>query len=146
MFQLLVQGSLFFTRSHVNRWWTLTLELSVVVHGTLVAVLSSGPHGLWPMFLFGFLAVFVITQMHGVGLSRRTTVVLGAGYIVAVAGVYSLRGWDRLFEVTWIPIIEYGLVGVVALLVWVGIKIADTTRSRSGPADLESQATSSPSA
>jgi hypothetical protein len=67
MFLLLVQGSLFFTRSHVNRWWTLTLELSVAVHGTLVAVMSTGPNRLWPMFLFGFLAIFVITQMHGSG-------------------------------------------------------------------------------
>ena len=47
---------------------------------------------------------------------------------------------------TWIPIIEYGLIGVVAFLVWVGIKITDITRSRSGPADLEPQATSSRSA
>jgi len=42
--------------------------------------------------------MWFITQMHGVGLSRRTRVVLGAGYLAAVAGVYSWRGWDRLFE------------------------------------------------
>jgi hypothetical protein len=60
--------------------------------------------------------------------------------------VYSWRGWARLFEVTWIPIIEYALVGVVAFLVWVGIKIVDTARSRAGSADLESQARSSRSA
>ena len=47
---------------------------------------------MWPMFLFGFLAIFVITQMHGVGLSRRTRVVLGTMYLVAVLGVYSWRG------------------------------------------------------
>jgi hypothetical protein len=28
--------------------------------------------GLWPMFAFGFGGVFVITQMHGLGLSRWT--------------------------------------------------------------------------
>jgi hypothetical protein len=98
------------------------------------------------MFLFGFLAVFVITQMHGVGLSRRTRTVLGVAYLAAVAGVFSWRGWARLFEVTWIPTIEYTLVGVVAFLVWVGIKIVDAARSRSGSADLESQASSSRSA
>ena len=130
MFLLLVQSSLFFTRSHVNRWWTLTLELMVALHGTLVAYLQSGPNGMWPMFLFGFLAIFVITQMHGVGLSRRTRLVLAAVYVVAVLGVYSWRGWSHLFEVTWIPIIEYGLVAVVVGLVWVGLKIADAVRSR----------------
>ena len=72
MFLILVQGSLFLTRAHTNRVWTLCLELLVAVHGTLVAIMNSGPNGIWPMFLFGFLAVFVITQMHGVGWSRRT--------------------------------------------------------------------------
>ena len=130
MFLLLVQGSLFYTRSHLNRYWTLTLELLVAIHGTLVAVMSSGPHGMWPMFLFGFLMIFVLTQMHGVGLSRRTRTLIAIGYVAAVTVVYSWRGWPRLFEVTWIPIIEYGLVGVIAGLVWIGLKIADATRSR----------------
>lgn len=67
MFLLLVQSSLMFTTAHTNRWWTLTLELFVAVHGTLVAVMNSGPDGIWPMFPFGFMAIFVLTQMHGVG-------------------------------------------------------------------------------
>jgi len=148
MFLLLVQSSLFFTRSHVNRWWTLTLEVMVALHGTLVAYLQSGPNGMWPMFLFGFLAIFVITQMHGVGLSRRTRVVLGAIYLVAVLGVYSWRGWNHLFEVTWIPIIEYSLVAVIAGLVWIGLKMADAVRSRSGSntPDLRSSTTAGRSA
>ena len=148
MFLLLVQGSLFFTRSHINRWWTLTLELMVALHGTLVAYLQSGPNGMWPMFLFGFLAIFVLTQMHGVGLSRRSRVLLGTSYVVAVLAVYSWRGWNHLFEVTWIPIIEYGLVAVIAGLVWVGLKIADAVRPRSGPdsSDLRSPTTAGRSA
>ena len=148
MFLLLVQSSLFFTRSHVNRWWTLTLEVMVALHGTPVAYLQSGPNSAWPMFLFGFLAIFVITQMHGVGLSRRTRVVLGAIYLVAVLGVYSWRGWNHLFEVTWIPIIEYSLVAVIAGLVWIGLKMADAVRSRSGSntPDLRSPTTAGRSA
>ena len=43
MFLLLLQGSLFLTRAHTNRWWTLTLEVFVAVHGTLVAIMTSGP-------------------------------------------------------------------------------------------------------
>ena len=35
-------------------------------------------------------------------------------------------------RVTWIPIIEYSLVAVIAGLVWIGLKIADAVRSRSG--------------
>ena len=89
MFLILVQGSLFLTRAHTNRVWTLCLELLVAVHGTLVAIMHSGPKGLWPMFLFGFLAVFVITQMHGVGCSRRTRTLIGAGYVLAVVASYA---------------------------------------------------------
>jgi hypothetical protein len=37
-------------------------------------------------------------------------------------------GWNHLFEVTWIPIIEYGLVAIVAGLVWAGLKVADAGR------------------
>lgn len=42
MFLLLIQGSLFFTRAHTNRWWTLTLEALVLVHGALVASCRRG--------------------------------------------------------------------------------------------------------
>ncbi len=104
-------------------WTHLSAWLGYVAHQLTVWGL---------MFLFGFLAIFVITQMHGVGLSRRTRVVLGAIYLVAVLGVYSWRGWNHLFEVTWIPIIEYSLVAVIAGLVWIALKIADAVRSRSG--------------
>lgn len=130
MFLLLLQGSLFLTRAHVNRWWTLTLEVLVVIHGTLVAVMNSGPGGLWPMFLFGFLAVFVITQMHGVGLSRRTRWIIGGLYVVAVLAVYAWRGLGRLDEVLRIPAIEYVLVGVLALLTWGGLGLARLLRRR----------------
>ena len=128
MFLLLLQGSLFLTRAHTNRWWTLTLELLVAVHGTLVAIMQSGPDGLWPMFLFGFLAVFVITQMHGVGLSHRTRWVIGLGFLAAVVGTYAVLGFGRLDEVLRIPVIEYGLVGLLALLLWGGLALAAAVR------------------
>ncbi|WP_260477773.1 hypothetical protein [Nonomuraea sp. WAC 01424] len=119
MFLLLLQGSLFLTRAHTNRYWTVALELAVVVHGTLVAVMTSGPDGLWPMFLFGFLGVFVITQMHGLGLSRAARWVLTGCYATALLTVYALRGDDAgTNEAVRIPAIEYLLVGVLALLAW----------------------------
>jgi hypothetical protein len=131
MFLLLVQGSLFFTRAHVNRWWTVTLKLMVAVHGALVAIMTSGRGGMWPMFLFGFLAIFVLTQMYGLGLSPRVRMIIGVGYVAAVAAVYSWRGWSRVSEITWIPVIEYGLVALLAALVAAGLWIA--ARVRNGP-------------
>lgn len=136
MFLLLVQGSLFFTRAHINRWWTVTLELMVAVHGALVAIMTSGPHGMWPMFLFGFLAIFVLTQIYGLGLRPQIRKIIGVGYIATVAAVYSWRGWLRVPEITWIPVIEYGLVAVLAGLIAAGLWIAGRVSSRSPAADL----------
>lgn len=118
MFLLLVQGSLFFTRAHTNRWWTFALEVMVLVHGTLVALMQSGARGLWPMFFFGFLGIFIITQMHGLGLSGRVRWALLALYAGAAVWVYSWRGWERLSEVVRIPLIEYLCVVVLAGLIW----------------------------
>jgi hypothetical protein len=118
IFLLLLQSSLMFTTAHTHRWWTVSLELLVAVHGTLVAVMNSGPDGLWPMFLFGFLAVFVLTQMHGLGLSSRARWAIAAGFAAATVGVYSWRGFDRIDEVVRIPLIEYLLLAVLVLLIW----------------------------
>ena len=129
MFLLLVQSSLMFTTSHTNRWWTMTLELLVAVHGTLVAVMNSGPNGMWPMFFFGFVAIFVLTQMHGVGLSTTTRWWIGGAFVVAALAVYSWRGLGRIDEVVRIPLIEYLLVGVLAVLIWAGVRLARVGRS-----------------
>ncbi|MBB6346808.1 hypothetical protein FHU36_003353 [Nonomuraea muscovyensis] len=132
MFLLLLQGSLFLTRAHTARWWTVSLELTVAVHGTLVAVMTSGPDGAWPMFLFGFLGVFVLTQMHGLGLSAGVRWMLAAAYVGAVVVVYALRGevGAALGEVVRIPLIEYALVGVLALLVWLLLSAVARVRGR----------------
>ncbi|SEM25054.1 hypothetical protein SAMN05660976_04600 [Nonomuraea pusilla] len=139
MFLLLFQGSLFLTRAHTGRWWTLTLELAVAAHGTLVAVMNSGPGGQWPMFLFGFLGVFVVTQMHGLGLSRAARWAIGLGYGAAAAAVYAARGeLAGVSAVARIPAIEYVLVGVLALLLWLGLRVTrgvgQWADGRAGPA------------
>ncbi|GIH79786.1 hypothetical protein [Planobispora longispora] len=124
MFLLLLQGSLFLTRAHTDRRWTFTLEIMVAVHGTLVAVMTSGPGGAWPMFLFGFLGVFLITQMHGLGLSAAVRWLLAAAYAGAVLAVYGARGLGAATEIVRIPAVEYLLVAVVALLIWLGLRVS----------------------
>lgn len=126
-FLLMLQGSLFYTRAHVNRWWTFALEFMVLIHGTLVAVMQG--NGIWPMFFFGFAGIFVITQMHGLGLSLRVKSILLAIFAGLVLLVYSDRGWAQLNEIIRIPMIDYILVFVLAGIFWVGIKIAEKVRS-----------------
>lgn len=131
-FLLMLQGSLFFTRTHLNRWWMVTQETVVAVHGTLVAVMQGSD--IWPMFFFGFAGLFVITQMHGLRLSLKTRGLILVGYIAGVLWVYSGRGWANLNEIVRIPVIEYLVVVVLALLIGGGIglyRLFDKIKSRS---------------
>jgi hypothetical protein len=122
MFLLLLQGSLFLTRLHLNKWWTLTQEVAVGVHGTLVAIFQGA--GLWPMFAFGFAGIFILTQMHGLGWNRLTRWLVAGIYIAGALFIYSSRGWVQLNEIIRIPVIEYLLVFVMAGLIALGLWIA----------------------
>jgi hypothetical protein len=115
MFLLMLQGSMFYTRIHVNRYWTFVQEFSVLVHGTLVAIQQGA--GLWPMFLFGFGGIFVITQMHGLGLSWRSRLAILGIYAAGVVAVYSGRGLAQVNEIVRIPLIDYLAVFVLAWLI-----------------------------
>jgi hypothetical protein len=131
MFMLLLQASLIYTRAHLNRWWTVTLEAMVGVHGTLVAVQQG--NGLWSMFFFGFAGIFVITQMYGLPLKRWARWLLLATYLLSALAVYGRLGWARTNEIIRIPLIEYLGVGVLALLFAAGLALARRARSRRLP-------------
>jgi len=121
MFLLMLQGSLFYTRAHVNRRWTVVLEVTFAVHGAMVAYLAGQG---WQMFLMGGLAMFVITQMHGLGLTRRARLLIGGGYAAGVAAVYAGRGFGHLPELAGIPLTLLGGVFVLALAVLGGQRVA----------------------
>ena len=121
MFLLLLQGSLFFTRAHLNRVWTTSLEVLVLAHGALVAYFQG--NGIWPMFAFGFGAIFIATQMYGLGWPRWARWTAIGIFIALVTWVYAGRGW-RVDEVLRIPVIEYGLVFLLAGLIMLGRLIA----------------------
>lgn len=90
MMMLLLQSSLFFTRFHVNRWWTATLEVFFVFHGAIVAyfMMQDSGGGPWSMFLFGGIAVFLVTQLHGLGLTRKSKWMVAVPLLVATAAYY----------------------------------------------------------
>jgi hypothetical protein len=121
MFLLMLQGSLFFTRVHLNKYWMVTQEVMVFFHGTLVAI-GQG-NDIWPMFGFGFAAMFIITQMHGIGWSKRARWIAVAAYIAAVVIVYSERGLAATNEIIRIPAIEYLVVFILAGIIWLGLWI-----------------------
>jgi hypothetical protein len=121
MFLLLLQGSLFLTRIHVNKYWTIVQEVAVLFHGTLVAVYQG--NGIWPMFFFGFAGMFVITQMHGLRLRACVKWLIFAAYLGSAALIYSSRGWNKAYELISIPLIEYLSVAVLALIFGLGLRL-----------------------
>jgi hypothetical protein len=121
MFMLFVQSALIFNRAHINRWWTVLLEVFVVIHGTIVAVFQG--NGLWPMFAFGFGAMIILTQMYGLGLNTWTKRGLAIGFIVLIVAYYALSGnIADVNEVIRIPIIDYAVIfllyGIYLLVNW----------------------------
>lgn len=113
MFLMLLQGSLFFTRIHVNRYWTFFQEFMVLFHGTLVAVMQG--NSMWPMFFFGFGGIFVITQMWGLNLGKRLRWAILILYILG-AVAFMISGQLQVWQLFSIPLIDYVLVVVLALL------------------------------
>jgi len=118
IFALLLQSSLFFTRFHTNRRWTFFLEVYVLLHGTLVAVMipEQGPRVV-AMFGAGFLTLMVVTQIHGLGLSRRVLWSISLLYLATIVSLFAL-GLVGLAELLRIPLAEYGLAIAVAMLLW----------------------------
>lgn len=116
---LLLQSSLFFTRFHVNRWWTMALETLFVVHGALVAwfIMNRDEMGPWSMFLFGGVGVFLITQLHGLGLSARGKWVIALPLLACMAAFYALYP-ETLLGLPRLALILYSGTFVMAGVVW----------------------------
>ena len=119
MFMLFGQSILIFNRAHVNRWWTLTLEILIIPHGVLVAINQAGNS--WRMFGFGFGAVFILTQMHGLRLSARIRTLITAGFVLALLLAYgSADRIGTIHEILRIPILDYAVVAIL-YLIWLSI-------------------------
>jgi hypothetical protein len=126
MFLLFLQGSLFFTRFHINRWWTMSLELLFVVHGALVAyfILQKGQDGPWSMFLFGGVTLFLITQMHGLGLSRRSKWLVAIP-LVAIMATWYLVNPEYQSMLPRVPMINYIGTILVLIVVWLLLRFGN---------------------
>ena len=129
MFLLLLQSSLFFTRYHTNRWWTMFLEVVFVVHGALVAafLMNPGDHQFWSMFLFGGMAIFVITQLHGLGLSRAGKIKLAAPVVAVIAAFY-IAYPELTLGITQLPATMYLGTGFLCVVLWCFIRFGDLIR------------------
>ena len=123
LFLLMGQMSLARTTWHTKIGWLTFLEVFVAIHGAIVAI--NAGNGMWPMFFFGFMMMFILTQMFGIIKSWLAAAGVFVSYAALVAITYSGAlgnwlsgtpvGWADIHQITWIPVILYGLVFV---LVW----------------------------
>lgn len=132
MFFLLLQSCLFYTRAHTNRYWTFFLEVLVLGHALLVAMVQT-PRAL-RQFGFGFALILVITQIHGLGWPRRLRWSLVIACFASIFIVYNGVGWARLNEAFRVPIIEYLFVFVLAVLIFAGQWLGQRLRQGVSPA------------
>ncbi len=103
---VMAQGSLMFLRVHLNKRWMFLLEILVLPHAFQVA-LNQGSD-IWPMFFFGFAAIFLVTQMHGLGLKPWVRQLFYGAFLLLALYVYLvLREPYQVNEVLRIPLIEY---------------------------------------
>ena len=123
LFLLMGQLSLARTSWHTKIGWLTFLEVFVALHGAVVAILAK--NGMWPMFFFGFLMMFIVTQLYGILKNRVAIAGITASYVLLVLVTYSGSlanlftgtpvGWADIHQITWIPVILYALVFA---LVW----------------------------
>jgi hypothetical protein len=124
MFLLFMQVSFAGTRLHTSLGWIAVLELTVGLHGPAISLqkfLAEGSGAsvftdIWPMFLFGFAGVFVITGQFGFRLKPIGRAVVFGVYALSAALVYGYRGYARLFEITFIPVALIGGAFALALV------------------------------
>ncbi len=124
IFMLFIQLSLAKTSWHLNIKWITLLEVYVAFHGATVAI--DAGNGMWPMFFFGFMMMFIVTQVHGILKNKVAIMGIIITYFAMVLVTYSGSlgevfsgtpvGWSDIHQITWIPVILYGLVFVI---VWV---------------------------
>jgi hypothetical protein len=131
---LLLQSSLFFTRYHTNRWWTMFLEFLFVIHGALVAwyIMNPGQHVYWSMFLFGGIGIFLITHLHGLGLTTRGKWMIAVPLLLTLVAFYAVFP-DTLIGVSRMPLILYTGTFIMAALVWVLMLVGRMASTKIAP-------------
>ena len=121
MYLLFIQLSLSRTKLHNNRYWGFTIEIMVLIHGTIVAFTTQNAP--WAMFLFGFAIVFFVTQIYGLKLKKWAIMASQGLFVILVllsyTGVLTDRSIADIHEIFRIPVIDYVLVFVFVYVIYV---------------------------
>jgi len=121
IFLIMMQGSIFFTRLHTNRVWTFFQESVVVIHAIALSFIIDSTRGM-AIFFFGFGAVFLLTTLHGVGLSKRG-LYTALGLFVAVLAWYLFATQDYKLtrNIAFTPVALYFFAFLIVGLVHIAL-------------------------
>jgi hypothetical protein len=114
---VMLQGSLMYTTLHLNRYWRTLCEAWVFVHGMVISMQTLSSES-WPMFTFGFGAIFVLTQVPGLPCLQAKHLVFRLIPLLVFLVVYVIvfvmvTKWTKWFVVFFIPLAEYlGAIGL----------------------------------
>ncbi|GAB5493438.1 MAG: hypothetical protein Phog2KO_36530 [Phototrophicaceae bacterium] len=137
---VMLQGSLMFTRVHTNRKWIFLNEILVLPHAAFVALNQGG--GLVHMFFWGFLTIFVVTQMHGLGLKDWMKYTIYALFALSLFAIYTfVRQPYEINEVIRIPLIDYIMIFMTYGLWWLFAYATGKFKDASGGNDTPAIAT-----
>ena len=115
-FILLTQSCLIMTPIHRNKYWTTALEFMVLLHGTTVS-LYSNPE-MCGMFLFGCGIIFVVSQVHGLGLSYAGKSAVILLMTIGCLVFYSQGNFYKITEIFRIAVMDYVGVFLLAGILW----------------------------
>lgn len=121
MFLLFMQTSMAGNRIHTNLAWVALLETFVALHAFAIAVYKG--QEIWPMFVTGFLFMAVMTYQYGLKLPSWVYKLNWVLYIILAAVLYYFRGYNKLYEISFIPVALYGGFFVLWLLMLLLSKI-----------------------
>ncbi len=112
MYLLFIQVSYTGTKIHYNGKWVAFLEAFVLFHGTSVAIFNQNS-SLWSMFFFGFLFMFIASQMYSFTKNKTLIVTISIMYLILTITYYFSTSIININEIIRIPVIEYGLALII---------------------------------
>ena len=114
---VMLQGSLMYTTVHLNKYWRIVCESWVFIHGTVISMQTLNSNT-WPMFTFGFGAIFVLTQLPGLPCLKRKHIGIRLIPLIIFIIIYvivyvTVEKFTKPYVVLFIPMAEYfGAIGM----------------------------------
>jgi len=132
---VMLQGSLIYTDMHLNKYWRLLNECWVTFHATVVAVQTADPSKedqLWPMFFFGFGLMLFLTQIYILPFWKKISPyfrvippIIYFGATFAIYGAALVGGIGKIYEILFIPSLQYLNMFLAWLLIYFFLWIED---------------------